>query len=82
MVHHSEQELGDGCNPAAPRADPEVDFFLQTPAGVRAEDRRVLGELSGLIQALYSSSPSIIDLRWGPSISAVQPRHLQVADDR
>ena len=34
VVHHSEQELGDGCNPAAPRADPEVEFFLQTPAGV------------------------------------------------
>ena len=29
MVHHSEQELGDGCNPAAPRADPEVEFFLR-----------------------------------------------------
>ena len=27
VVHHSEQELGDGCNPAAPRADPEVEFF-------------------------------------------------------
>lgn len=34
------------------------------------------------MQALYSSSPSIIDLHWGPSISAVQPRHLQVADER
>ena len=52
MVHHSEQELGDGCNPAAPRADPEVEFFLQTPAGVRAEDCRVLGELSSLIECL------------------------------
>ena len=52
VVHHSEQELGDGCNPTAPRADPEVEFFLQTPAGVRAEDRRVLGELSGLIERL------------------------------
>ena len=52
VVHHPEQELGDGCNPAAPRADPEVKFLLQTPAGVRAEDRRVLGELSGLIERL------------------------------
>ena len=54
VVHHSEQELGDGCNPAAPRADPEVEFFLQTPAGVRAEDCRVLGELSSLIEILQN----------------------------
>lgn len=71
MVHHSEQKLGDGCNPAAPRADPEVEFFLQTPAGVRAEDRRVLGELSGLIERLGEIRRADEPVRIAPERQAV-----------
>lgn len=71
VVHHSEQELGDGCNPAAPRADPEVEFFLQTPAGVRAEDRRVLGELSGLIECLGEIRRADESVRIAPERQAV-----------
>lgn len=71
VVHHSEQELGDGCNPAAPRSDPEVEFFLQTPAGVRAEDRRVLGELSGLIERLGEIGRADEPVRIAPERQAV-----------
>lgn len=80
VVHHSEQELGDGCNPAAPRADPEVEFFLQTPMCVRTEDRRVLGELPCLVERLGKigrADESVRIALEGQAMSALEIRHAR-----